>query len=126
MLADPTPCRQTTPRPQPPLPAVEQAQGTGAGREYYTNLCMKAVNQSVGRAIRHIGDYATILLADGRFAKPAVRRRLPKWIGDQLRVSNSCDEAMGAVSAFFASRAPEQRRIEEARRAKLEGGECVD
>lgn len=32
--------------------------------EYYTNLCMKAVNQSVGRAIRHIGDYATIVLAD--------------------------------------------------------------
>ena len=31
---------------------LNATQGEGAGREYYTNLCMKAVNQSVGRAIR--------------------------------------------------------------------------
>lgn len=37
-----------------------------AGQEYYQNLCMRAVNQSIGRAIRHIGDYAAILLVDDR------------------------------------------------------------
>ena len=52
---------------------VEQAQGAGAGREYYTNLCMKAVNQSIGRAIRHRRDYAAMLLLDGRYAKAEVR-----------------------------------------------------
>ena len=27
--------------------------GPSAGQEYYQNICMKAVNQSIGRAIRH-------------------------------------------------------------------------
>ncbi|MCL7052148.1 hypothetical protein MKW94_027669 [Papaver nudicaule] len=61
------------------------------GREYYENLCMKAVNQSIGRVIRHANDYAAILLVDSRytsnisqmsFSHPA--NKLPKWIKDQL------------------------------------------
>jgi len=39
-----------------------------AGRAYYENLCMRAVNQSVGRAIRHRGDFAAMLLVDHRYS----------------------------------------------------------
>ncbi|KKY21951.1 putative imidazole glycerol phosphate synthase hishf [Diplodia seriata] len=48
--------------------ARENGKGDGkqAAREYYENACMRAVNQCVGRAIRHRGDYAAILLVDGR------------------------------------------------------------
>jgi chromosome transmission fidelity protein 1 len=38
-----------------------------AGREYYEDLCMKAVNQCVGRVIRHSNDWAAIVLADMRY-----------------------------------------------------------
>ncbi|KAF1335315.1 Atp-dependent RNA helicase, partial [Globisporangium splendens] len=56
----------------------------GAGRQYYESLCMKAVNQSIGRSIRHQNDYASIVLVDHRYANPIVRKRLPEWI--QARV----------------------------------------
>jgi chromosome transmission fidelity protein 1 len=36
-----------------------------SGQSYHQNLCMRAVNQSVGHAIHHAHDYAAIVLADG-------------------------------------------------------------
>jgi chromosome transmission fidelity protein 1 len=51
-----------------------------AGDEHYLHLCMKAVNQSVGRAIRHAGDYAAILLVDGRYGDARHWQALPAWL----------------------------------------------
>jgi chromosome transmission fidelity protein 1 len=50
------------------------------GNEYYENICMKAVNQSIGRSIRHSMDYAAILLVDFRYSNERVKTKLPKWI----------------------------------------------
>jgi chromosome transmission fidelity protein 1 len=102
---------------------LDATHGVGAGREYYTNLCLKAVNQSIGRAIRHIGDYATIVLADSRFGKASIRQRLPQWIGSQLRTAVSHQQALSAIESFFGGRAAEQRSIEARRRARARGEE---
>ncbi|KAF3908903.1 hypothetical protein AA313_de0207043 [Arthrobotrys entomopaga] len=53
-----------------------------AAQEYYENACMRAVNQSIGRAIRHRNDYAVILLLDKRFGRDNIWGKLPKWIRD--------------------------------------------
>ncbi|KAI8330795.1 putative ATP-dependent RNA helicase DDX11 [Choanephora cucurbitarum] len=75
--------------------------GANAGNEYYENLCMRGVNQSIGRAIRHKGDYATIVLLDKRYATSRISKKLPKWIGDHVENLDKFGLAMGKISRFF-------------------------
>ena len=58
---------------------------------------MKAVNQSIGRSIRHAQDYACIVLADHRYARPSVRNKLPQWISSQLITTDSFGPAFSSV-----------------------------
>ncbi|XP_021298743.1 ATP-dependent DNA helicase DDX11 isoform X2 [Herrania umbratica] len=82
---------------------------TCRGKEYYENLCMKAVNQSIGRAIRHINDYAAILLVDIRYASDSSKRsfshpssKLPQWIKDRLAsATNNYGEVHKLLHHFF-------------------------
>jgi chromosome transmission fidelity protein 1 len=53
-----------------------------AGQQYYEGLCWKAINQSVGRAIRHQNDFASIILMDSRYCtRPLndLKDKLPDW-----------------------------------------------
>eukprot|EP00505_MAST-04D_sp_SCG-Rhode-Island_P001470 Stramenopile-MAST_4_protein_1470 len=68
------------------------------GREYYEDLCMKAVNQSIGRAVRHIDDYAAILLVDGRYKRASIRKKLPKWMMTELKTPSMYGGSLGAAS----------------------------
>jgi hypothetical protein len=60
------------------------SQSPTAGLQHYENLCMKAVNQSIGRAVRHRNDYAAVLLLDQRYARPHTQAALPTWIRTSL------------------------------------------
>lgn len=84
-----------------------RARGKQASRDFYENACMRAVNQSIGRAIRHKGDYAAIVLLDRRFATDRIRGKLPRWIQGGLR-EGSQDKGlgglMGALGSFFRGR----------------------
>ncbi|NWT09565.1 DDX11 helicase, partial [Vireo altiloquus] len=71
------------------------AAGQAPSRVLIENLCMKAVNQSIGRAIRHQKDFASILLLDHRYARPATFNKLPQWIRERTQVK----PAFGAAFA---------------------------
>ncbi|KAJ8411228.1 hypothetical protein AAFF_G00172340 [Aldrovandia affinis] len=75
--------------------------GRSPGQALVENLCMKAVNQSIGRAIRHRGDYACIVLLDRRYSRPATLRKLPDWIRTSTQVQPNFGAAFGSIRKFF-------------------------
>jgi len=78
-----------------------------AARDFYENACMRAVNQSIGRAIRHKGDYAAIVLVDRRFGTQRIQSKLPGWIrGGVVEGSEAkgLPGLMGALSGFFRAK----------------------
>jgi chromosome transmission fidelity protein 1 len=62
---------------------------------------MRAVNQSIGRSIRHINDYSCIFLLDQRYRKPHVSQQLPQWMQPSLNHCNSFGALVKNVTAFF-------------------------
>lgn len=79
-----------------------------AGRDFYENACMRAVNQCIGRAIRHQNDYAAIALIDRRYEMPRIQGKLPGWIRQSI-VSGGGQRSAGVttneLSKFFRARA---------------------
>lgn len=50
-----------------------------SGAEWYEMQAYRALNQALGRAVRHRYDYGAILLLDCRFRQQRVLNQLPKW-----------------------------------------------
>lgn len=69
---------------------------------YYQNLCMRAVNQTIGRAIRHKNDYASIILLDHRYSNGQVLDLLPGWLN--TKVSTSFASCFKDIREFFKTR----------------------
>lgn len=81
-----------------------QAGSKDASREFATNTCMRAVNQAVGRAIRHKDDYATILLFDRRYGTSAIQEKLPGWIKNSLRPGMGTLDGQQEAEKFFRAK----------------------
>ncbi|GMF93067.1 unnamed protein product [Aspergillus oryzae] len=86
--------------------ANRQLVAKAAGKDFYENSCMRAVNQCIGRAIRHRNDYAAIVLMDRRYDKPAIQGKLPAWIKQSMASSSALRPAgatIGSLSKFFVA-----------------------
>ncbi|KAI3319874.1 DNA repair helicase [Xylariaceae sp. AK1471] len=89
-----------TPRPRTEAVAVAKQ----AARDFYENACMRAVNQSIGRAIRHRNDYAAIVLIDRRFGTDRIKGKLPGWIQGGLingSENGGLGQMMSKLGGFF-------------------------
>ncbi|XP_072198518.1 ATP-dependent DNA helicase DDX11 isoform X4 [Excalfactoria chinensis] len=79
---------------------MPRAASQAPSRMLIENLCMKAVNQSIGRAIRHQKDFASILLLDHRYARPAILNKLPQWIRERIQVKSAFGSAFAELRKF--------------------------
>ncbi|XP_065501564.1 regulator of telomere elongation helicase 1 [Caloenas nicobarica] len=72
-----------------------------SGREWYSQQASRAVNQAIGRVIRHRQDYGAIFLCDHRFTTSDVRSKLPSWVRPYVNVYDNFGHAVRSVSLFF-------------------------
>lgn len=76
--------------------------------EWYNQQAARAVNQAIGRVIRHRNDYGAILLFDGRFAAPKNISQLSKWLRPFVKVDDYFDGMRDRLIAFFSDKASEE------------------
>jgi chromosome transmission fidelity protein 1 len=85
-----------------------------SSREHAENVCMRSVNQAIGRVIRHKNDWASILLFDARYGDARIQAKLPGWIRaatTTTTASSNVTDVANALSSFFDAR---QRLMESA------------
>lgn len=71
------------------------------GINYQENSCMKLINQTIGRAIRHKNDYAVVYLVDKRFENPKIQEKLPSWIKEFIEKKYMFAEVISKTKTFF-------------------------
>uniref|UniRef100_A0A3Q3CXN1 Regulator of telomere elongation helicase 1 n=1 Tax=Haplochromis burtoni TaxID=8153 RepID=A0A3Q3CXN1_HAPBU len=72
-----------------------------SGQDWYKQQAFRAVNQAIGRVIRHKEDYGAIFLCDQRFKSADARAQLPSWVRSYVRLCDSFGNVVRDVSQFF-------------------------
>ncbi|XP_057969056.1 regulator of telomere elongation helicase 1 homolog isoform X2 [Malania oleifera] len=84
-----------------------QSQLTGhkvlTGEEWYNQQASRAVNQAVGRVIRHRNDYGAIIFCDERFALPSRQSQISLWIQPHIKCYSKFGDVVFTLTRFFRS-----------------------
>ncbi|KAJ0755472.1 putative DNA helicase [Helianthus annuus] len=100
-----------------------RSQRTGSkvltGDEWYSQQASRAVNQAVGRVIRHRHDHGAIIFCDERFAKPNHQSQISLWIQPRIKCYSKFGDVVFTLTRFFRDAAinyptkPKLTQIEE-------------
>ncbi|TYI78717.1 hypothetical protein E1A91_D06G232700v1 [Gossypium mustelinum] len=72
-----------------------------SGEEWYNQQASRAVNQSVGRVIRHRHDYGAIIFCDERFAQSSRQSQISVWIQPHIKCYSKFGDAVFTLTRFF-------------------------
>ena len=87
------------------------------GREWYEDMCMRSLNQSIGRVIRHRNDYAAVVLLDTRYVRhwtprgemAGPLRKISRWMQPSFRRAERFGMVVAEVAQFFKGRKWEKK-----------------
>ncbi len=72
-----------------------------SGNLWYNQQTYRAVNQAIGRVIRHRNDYGAIILCDERFTQTASITQLPGWMKNHVKKITDSNLALTELKSFF-------------------------
>ncbi|KAK2582863.1 hypothetical protein KPH14_008941 [Odynerus spinipes] len=71
------------------------------GQQWYQLEASRAVNQAIGRIIRHKNDYGAILLCDCRFENPNYKQQISAWLRPHMKKFNNFGTIVKELRDFF-------------------------
>ncbi|KAK2984870.1 hypothetical protein RJ640_008635, partial [Escallonia rubra] len=71
------------------------------GEEWYSQQASRAVNQAVGRVIRHRHDYGAIIFCDERFTHPNRQSQISRWIQPHIKCYSKFGDVVFTLTRFF-------------------------
>lgn len=75
-----------------------------SGSEWYNLEALRAVNQAIGRVIRHKEDYGSIIFCDHRYNQTKNQEKLSLWVRNHMNneySTKSFQSTMNSITTFF-------------------------
>lgn len=80
--------------------------GGVSGETWYSQTASRAVNQALGRIIRHKDDWGAIFLLDDRFERENQRNQLSSWIRPRLQKHSDFSQCLQSFRNFLTVNSP--------------------
>lgn len=74
-----------------------------SGREWYSQSAVRAVNQAIGRIIRHKKDWGAVFLLDDRYLQDSNISLLSKWVRSRIVKYTAFPAALSASRSFMTT-----------------------
>nr|XP_015834845.1 PREDICTED: regulator of telomere elongation helicase 1 homolog [Tribolium castaneum] len=71
------------------------------GDDWYSLEATRAINQAIGRVIRHKNDYGAIILLDSRFTNPRIQGNLSLWLKKHIKIMQNFGALTRDLRLFF-------------------------
>jgi len=82
---------------------ADKSRGLLSGHDWYEIQAFRALNQALGRCIRHRNDYGALIIVDNRFCTNPKKytKGLSKWIRGKVTTHNRFDHVVPSLKQFF-------------------------